>query len=395
MVSQISQRLEDRSRDKGKERERVSGQREEERGTARENETRTGHTNPRIEEPRKVTFAVPENENIGIARQNKERWLRSRKLPFVDLPPLKATPRVPLTEPVRSDQNSKNEVTYRTVAPVEQEVDIPSLVKDALDIMVSVPLRSLAGASNAILKEVKKQVTKVRVPIEDSAKVNLLAEDERPLIKIENLPQISCIMQTEASSDVPEGYFVANDPVLQYLSEHKEANPGDFVAARPSEDLRAIYMAVNKIKQEECLLDSGSQIVSMAKSVAIENGLNWDPSIRINMESASNHLEKTLGLARDVKFSVGGIDVFLQVHILESPPYRVLLGRPFDVLTSSTLKTHPDGSSELTINDPNMKKTAVVPTYKRGAGPEDMHRQNYQAFCPTSMNLVETEERLH
>ena len=113
------------------------------------------------------------------------------------------------------------------------------------------------------------------------------------------------------------------------------------------------------------------------------------------MESASNHLEKTLGLARNVQFSVGGTAAFLQVHILENPPYRVLLGRPFDVLMSSILKTQSDGSSELTLVDPNSKKTTVVPTYKRGCGPEDLHRQTYQAFCQTSMNLVEAEERLH
>ena len=98
------------------------------------------------------------------------------------------------------------------------------------------------------------------------------------------------------------------------------------------------------------------------------------------MESASNHIEKTLGLAQNVRFAVGGIEVFLQVHILERPPYRILLGRPFDTFTSSIHKTNSDGSSELVLTDPNSKIVAVVPTYKRGQGPEMIHKQAYQDF---------------
>ena len=121
-------------------------------------------------------------------------------------------------------------------------------------------------------------------------------------------------------------------------------------------------------------------IISMAKEVAVRLGLTWDPSIRINMESASNHLEKTLGLARNVRFAVGGLELFLQVHILEDPPYRILLGRPFDTFTSSLVKTNPDGSSEITLLDPNTKVTAVVPTYQRGMSPDELQKQNYQGF---------------
>lgn len=110
-----------------------------------------------------------------------------------------------------------------------------------------------------------------------------------------------------------------------------------------SEPLRAIYTTINQVGQEECLLDNGSMIVSMAKEVAVQLGLTWDPPIQINMESASNHIEKTLGLARNVSFSVGGLDLLLQVHILEVPPYRVLLGRPFDTHASSKIQTRSDG----------------------------------------------------
>jgi len=197
---------------------------------------------------------------------------------------------------------------------------------------------------------------------------------------VETLPTEPHKITEDMSDDIPKGYMVADDPILQYLSEHKEAEPEDLVVAKPSESLRAIYTTINRVGQEECILDGGSMIVSMSRETAVQSGLNWDPNIRINMESASNHVEKTLGLARNVRFAVGGLNLFLQVHILDNPPYRVLLGCPFETLTSAIIKTKIDGSSEIVLTNPNSKEVAVVPTYKRGVGPDDLQKQRYQAF---------------
>jgi len=185
---------------------------------------------------------------------------------------------------------------------------------------------------------------------------------------------------TEVSDEIPEGHLIADDPVLQYLSEHKDIDSEQLVVANESEGLRSIYMTINRIGQEECLLDNGSMIVSMSKAAAIELGLTWDPSVRVNMESASNHVEKTLGLARNVRFSAGGLDIFLQAHILENPPYRVLLGRPFETFTSCTTYTTENGATELVLTEPNSKKVARIPTYQRGQGPQELLKHHYQGF---------------
>ena len=121
-------------------------------------------------------------------------------------------------------------------------------------------------------------------------------------------------------------------------------------------------------------------IVSMSKKVAVQLGLVWDPTVQIEMESASSHIEKTLGVARNVPFEVGGLKLFLQVHIFENPPYRVLLGKPFETLGSTVIQTFEDGSAEVVIKDPNTKRVAVVPTYKRGETPEDLQKIKNQGF---------------
>lgn len=98
--------------------------------------------------------------------------------------------------------------------------------------------------------------------------------------------------------------------------------------------------------------------------------LTWDPDIVINMQSANQHVEKTKGLARNVPFLFGDVALYLQVHVMAKPSYDVLLGRPFEVLTESNMKTRRDGTVELTITDPNSGRKRVIPTYDRGKRPD-------------------------
>jgi len=98
------------------------------------------------------------------------------------------------------------------------------------------------------------------------------------------------------------------------------------------------------------------------------------------MESASNHVEKTLGMARNIAFLMGGLTIYLQVHILEILSYDVLLGRPFEVFTNSMLKNAEDGQVLLTITDLNTKHQVVMPTYERGKSPEDLQKKQVQSF---------------
>jgi len=382
--AQLSQRLEDKNRERLK--RTVVERSEQSRGTAKgkepENLRKFGPPAQKGEVAKKVAFVDQDSDKSRPAEKAKEAFLKSKGLPYVEVAPLKATLRTSKPDRTEEDQPSKFGSTYKSRAPVEIGLDIGRLVETVLDLEINIPLRSLAGVSNAVQKEIKKQVTKTRWPAEAETQVNLLVqeEEERPLVKVESLPIASSAIMTDVSDEIPEGYMIAADPVVQFLLENKDAEPSDLIVAKRSEALRAIYGTINRVGQEECLLDDGSMIVSMAKEAAIELGLTWDPSVRINMESASNHVEKTLGLARNVCLAVGGLNLYLQVHILENPPYRVLLGRPFGTLTSSTVSTKPDGSSEITLTDPNTKRIAIVPTYERGTGPDQLQKQRYQAF---------------
>ena len=379
--SLISQRLEDRNQEKEKKRAEAS-QRESSGGAEkrRENPIKIGPPTQKSEVVKRVAFVEPNSDEPGTMEKRKETSQRGVRVPYVDVPPLRTSWRSPRVDPAKKDQTAKAETTYKTRAPVELGIDIEKLVETVLDLEINVPLRNLAGISNAVQKEIRKQVTRTRLP-ETTAQVNShIEEQEEALIRVETLPTGTHAVMTEVSEEIPEGHIVADDPVIQFLLDNKDAEPGDLIVAKASEPLRAIYMTINQFGQEECLLDEGSMIVSMGKDVAVQLGLNWDPSVRVNMESASNHVEKTLGLAKNVRFSIAGLNLFLQVHILDNPPYRVLLGLPFKSLTSALSRTKLDGSSELVLTDPNTSKIAVVPTYRRGGGPEELQKQRYQGF---------------
>lgn len=378
--SYVSQRLEDRNRDKKK--RQVTFDLEERARPGMKENIKMGPPSKKSEVVNKAKIIDLDEESIKVVDETRALHLKGKSLPYVDVPPLKAALRQPVIDPVKSDHIAKFGPAYKSRAPVEIGVDIEKLVESVLDLEISVPLRSLAGVSGAIQKEIRKQVTKSRLPIENGQndKVNLLIEDGKPLINVGSLPLATYMVMTEVSDEIPEGHLVASDPILQYLMENKDAEPGSLKVARSSEPLRAIYMTINRVGQEECLLDNGSMIVSMARDAAVQMGLTWDPVIQINMESASNHVEKTLGLARNVRFAVGGLNLYLQVHILANPPYRILLGRPFEVFTGCMTKTDLDGSSELVLTDPNTNEKAIVPTYQRGHGPEELLKQRYQGF---------------
>ena len=113
-------------------------------------------------------------------------------------------------------------------------------------------------------------------------------------------------------------------------------------------------------------MDSGSQIVSMSLEQASLSKLQWDPDIQIYMQSANRTLEKSVGLAKNVPFKLGDITVYLQVHIIRGPAYKVLLGRPFEILTECQINNHRDESQTITLTDPNTGKRCMMNTYPRG-----------------------------
>jgi len=133
--------------------------------------------------------------------------------------------------------------------------------------------------------------------------------------------------------------------------------------------LRVVPVLVNRVTEEEALLNSGSQIVSMTRDMAAANKISWDPGLSIQLQSVNGSLSRTCGLAKNVLFILGDITVLLQAHIMEMAPYKILLGRPFDAITESTIVNDREGNQTINITCPNTGTRAAILTYKRGSLP--------------------------
>lgn len=165
----------------------------------------------------------------------------------------------------------------------------------------------------------------------------------------------------------PDDSIVVADPYETYLNTLQPGQePEILTVARDSHALRSIMVLVDNQDQVEAVVDPGSQIIAMSDTVCMELGLIFDPTIRLNMQSANGEIDQSLGLARNIAMRIGDITLYVQIHILPGPAYDILLGRPFDVLTESIVKNYSNEHQTITIHDPNTDKRATILTIPRG-----------------------------
>lgn len=340
---------------------------------------------------------VEEIEDEPQPRKNQE-------LPFRNVPAVEfaSGPPQPKTfNPTRAVPTAPGpkEKSYELKAPIEttRPEALREIMKEVLDSYVRLPFKLLLDSNPELQKETKRMVTKVRVPVGDLVVEQALASevegpaDELPFIETElsagsyvqsdaictrELPFASQLtITTQPDGLVPAGGIIVNDPVVQYLNSlpSGEAPKQVFVSyedtmlvGRDSAALRVLYPLINGVAEEEAICDGGSQIVSMSLETAKHLGLSWNPDICIFMQSANGQVEKSVGLCKNAAFRFGDITLYLQVHVIKNPAYKVLLGRPFEVLAASTIENGSDGSQTITLTDPNSKLRCVIPTFERG-----------------------------
>ena len=334
---------------------------------------------------------------------------RNKQLPYMNIPDLndpreKAELKLDNFEPIPDTE--KRPVAYKHQAPIENLQHERDALTSLYNAPVTLTAETLISISPSIRQDLVRALSKKRMPVQmaQNRKVTIVEE-----LDIEGVPikQIKPVMPksdtnmislsdlnikttftvtTEDQGDMPKGSIVFNDPVAQYLQElGPSETPKQIYVAKESHALRSVYPLINKTGRVESLLDGGSQIVAMDVEIAKKLAVSWDPDIKIQMQSANKTVEETLGLARNVPFIFGSITVYLQVHVIMDPAYKVLLGRPFDVLTESMIQNYRDGGQTVVVTDPNTRKRCVLPTYERGKPPNILQSpvEERQVFRPS------------
>ena len=147
-----------------------------------------------------------------------------------------------------------------------------------------------------------------------------------------------------------------NDPIEMY---YKSLGPGKMpdvnclTVASELSAIRSVCGLLCNCHQVECILDPGCQIVAMSEKECNALSLDYDPEIRLHMESANGSHTWSLGLSRNVPIKIADITLYFQIHVVPTPAYTLLLGRPFDVLTRTVVQNFANEDQTITITDPN------------------------------------------
>lgn len=342
---------------------------------SRENSTSDGNRNkgkPKDKEPEHPYRQVPEVRNIPISQISGNSQPRNE-------------------QKGQKDKEDK-EPAYRLRSEIETEDEdfYAEVLRKIFDQKVeNISLRDLLGSSRPLRDAVKKQVVARRVPVKQ---VNF---DDQPTeipgpptprqpsftyVNVSSLPPGQMYVAQKDIGNMPKGSVFVSDPVTEWLDEggNKEALKtflvSQFLQVDESRPLKCLMAHVNRSADVECIHDDGSQIVSISQDMATKLGMSWDPDIRIQMQSANKMVESTLGLARNVPFRFEEVNVYLQVHVIRDPAYMILLGRPFDVATTSVITNFEDGRQLITITDPATRTRCTIPTFDRGKSPSHVHQ---------------------
>ena len=276
----------------------------------------------------------------------------------------------------------RNEAAYRALPPIHNPAIAVEVYKRSMDAPITITQRELLSLAPEIRSQVRDSTITRRVINKDSTTAQNLFQEEQEEEYNEQSDIIQSIPPTLTANTVnhrtlPYGSIVIEDPIETYyrsLEPGEIPDPDKLVVAMESGAVRSVYALVDVSQKKECILDPGCQIIAMSETTCFELGLPFDPTIILNMESANGNINQSLGLARNVPFQIGNITFYLQVHIIRSPAYDVLLGRPFDILTESIVRNFANEDQTITIRDPNSGRHVTVPTLPR--------TKNHQGACP-------------
>ncbi|KDR81131.1 hypothetical protein GALMADRAFT_207976 [Galerina marginata CBS 339.88] len=280
--------------------------------------------------------------------------------------------------------NKKSEPAYRTYPPIYDSNIASNVYNRSLDSPITLTQRELLSIAPEVRNQLREATTTKRNANTDRpAQANVLDEVDKPEREFNrnySMPH-SVALAASIHRSPPEGSLVVPDPIEMYyrsLRPGEERDPDRIVVAKESSALRSIFAIVDNSQKEECILDPGCQIVAMSEEICHDLALIYDPTIKLNMQSANGTVDQSLGLARNVPFLIGGLTFYMQVHIIRAPAYDILMGRPFDVLTRSIVHNFANEEQTITVCDPNTGRTATIPTLPRSL--PRLHKCQHEGF---------------
>jgi len=114
------------------------------------------------------------------------------------------------------------------------------------------------------------------------------------------------------------------------------------------------------------LLDEGLEVVIVREDLCNEMGLVVNREQKMTMQTANGGKEGMLGCVEYLELEVEGVRTYAHAFVVQSAPYRLLLGRPWQKGVKLGKIERADGSVEVEISDPGEGgERVVVPMRER------------------------------
>lgn len=286
--------------------------------------------------------------------------------PVVEIPrPTKAPqpkPAPPVTIPAHAQKNSGIGPQYRYKAPVENEEVHRKVYDKILEGTVELTIEECLATMNSVRKFFKDDTTSRRVPTDETKNPD---------------PKVGAYMEAK---DDAVGHF-ASASSFAVSTE----TPVTF-EAKPTLPLRCVQLKINDGIDIDGILDSGCQVVLMRKELWQHLRVPLKSQEVITMESANGSRNSTVGLIPRVKFSIGSINLWCPVQVVDGAPFDLLLGRPFFAISQAISRDKYDGDMEITLTDPESGDIITVPTHARLFEPAKSRELNVPARPPSPMH---------
>ncbi|KAF8325480.1 hypothetical protein F5887DRAFT_926125 [Amanita rubescens] len=256
---------------------------------------------------------------------------------------------------------------YHTQAPIQDAKFVDTVLERSLkETHVTLTFEELLSLSPDLRYRIRDKVTpKRQAPA--TKHVSFAGDGDGEIEELVS-PSALADLELDATRIAPDRYRVPDIAQVLYSAQNRVDGEKRIVLQSKKESLasRAITMKVAEKSNVECILDPGSEIICMSDAVSHQLGIPYDPTVTIRMQSANGERDPTLGLARDVPFEIGNFVLLFQVHVVRSPAYDILLGRPFDDLTNAKVENMPNEEQVCTINHPESGRAFAIPTVARG-----------------------------
>ena len=92
------------------------------------------------------------------------------------------------------------------------------------------------------------------------------------------------------------------------------------------------------------------------------------------MESANGQSDVTMGTLARIRFTIGEINLYCTVQVVQEAPFECLISRPLTAPAQTVSREFLDGTTHLTLTDPNTGAMVTVPTQVRETPAKRCHQ---------------------